>query len=181
MYKRIKQALGKPISGKVLSISSLRTFRRAVPISDKAEITEVDYPKVNMQKLPFPDNTFDFVISDQVLEHIEGDAQKAIDESYRVLKPGGIAIHTTVFMNLIHWGPKDMWRFSPDALKYLCRRFSEIIQCEGWGNRLAHIIFLIYNKSRDWQIPERKLSILHFLATRNNEKYPLLTWIIAKK
>ncbi len=40
--------------------------------------------------LPFPDNHFDYVYSFGVLHHV-ADSQKAIDETHRVLKPGGNA------------------------------------------------------------------------------------------
>lgn len=40
------------------------------------------------QSLPFPDNTFDCVCSMGVLHHVP-DTQKALDEIFRVLKPGG--------------------------------------------------------------------------------------------
>lgn len=40
--------------------------------------------------LPFADETFDLVIADYVLEHVDaGDAQDVADEIMRVLKPGG--------------------------------------------------------------------------------------------
>lgn len=38
--------------------------------------------------LPFPENTFDLVLSHEVLEHVQDD-QATIDEIARVLKPGG--------------------------------------------------------------------------------------------
>lgn len=43
------------------------------------------------EALPFDDNTFDIVYSFGVLHHTDN-TQKAIDEVYRVLKPGGKAI-----------------------------------------------------------------------------------------
>jgi ubiquinone/menaquinone biosynthesis C-methylase UbiE len=43
-------------------------------------------------KIPFPDKTFDFVFSDQVLEHVQ-DHKTAISEIHRVLKPGAISLH----------------------------------------------------------------------------------------
>jgi SAM-dependent methyltransferase len=42
--------------------------------------------------LPFADNTFDFVFSDQVLEHVQ-DHRLAFAEIARVMKPGGTGLH----------------------------------------------------------------------------------------
>jgi ubiquinone/menaquinone biosynthesis C-methylase UbiE len=43
-------------------------------------------------RIPFPDNTFDFVFSNSVLEHVQ-DLDSALSEIYRVLKPGGASLH----------------------------------------------------------------------------------------
>jgi ubiquinone/menaquinone biosynthesis C-methylase UbiE len=47
--------------------------------------------KMNVLDLKFPENTFDFVISNHVMEHIE-DEEMFIKEITRVLKPDGKAI-----------------------------------------------------------------------------------------
>lgn len=44
--------------------------------------------KCGGEKLPFDNDTFDYAISLQVLEHVK-DPKKIIEEIYRVLKPGG--------------------------------------------------------------------------------------------
>lgn len=178
MYKKIRKCLKEPINGEVLGISGIENFRPL--ISENAEVLDVQYPEVDMQNLPFKDNIFDFVISDQIIEHLQ-DPKKAIGESYRVLKEGGIAIHTTCFINYIHPCPKDFWRFSPEALRYLVKDFSEIVCCEGWGNRIAILLCFLSDKFRSMKIPETKWSIRYFIGTCNEERYPIVTWVVAKK
>lgn len=47
--------------------------------------------KADICKLPFNDNEFDIILCNHVLEHIPDDT-KAMQELYRVLKPGGIGV-----------------------------------------------------------------------------------------
>lgn len=50
----------------------------------------VDY-KADITRLPFDDESYDFVFASHVLEHIKDD-QKALEEIRRILKPNGIAV-----------------------------------------------------------------------------------------
>ncbi len=43
-------------------------------------------------RIPFPDNSFAFVFSDQVMEHVQ-DHAAAAREIWRVLQPGGVSLH----------------------------------------------------------------------------------------
>ena len=52
--------------------------------------------RIDMQKIPFPDETFDMVICNHILEHVD-DAVAAMREMHRVLKPGGRTICQTPF------------------------------------------------------------------------------------
>ncbi len=47
--------------------------------------------KADICNLPFDDNSFDFILCNHVLEHIPDDT-KAMQELYRILKPGGTGI-----------------------------------------------------------------------------------------
>ena len=48
--------------------------------------------KKDSYKIPFDNNTFDFVFSNMVFEHVQ-DYSPALSEIKRVLKPGGISLH----------------------------------------------------------------------------------------
>jgi SAM-dependent methyltransferase len=50
---------------------------------------------VDITKITFPDNSFDLIICSHVLGHVDDEAL-AIDEMFRVLKPGGEALIMTV-------------------------------------------------------------------------------------
>ncbi|CAH8283839.1 methyltransferase family protein [Mariniflexile fucanivorans] len=47
--------------------------------------------KADICNLPFPDNTYDVILCNHVLEHIPDDT-KAMQELYRVMKPGGMGV-----------------------------------------------------------------------------------------
>ena len=176
MYKGIGEVLSTPLEGDILGISGIANIRHL--ISESANIRDAQYPDIDVQRLPFEDSSFDCVITDQVLEHLE-DPAEAISESYRVLREGGIAIHTTCFLNAIHPAPVDLWRFSKEALTYLCKDFERIIDCGSWGNRIA--INLCFFGLRAMRIPDRRYSLRRMIATYNETDYPIVTWIIAMK
>ena len=48
----------------------------------------------DVQQMPFPGNSFDFVLFSEVLEHVP-DQKKALKEIARVLRPGGKVLITT--------------------------------------------------------------------------------------
>lgn len=51
------------------------------------------YPDVDMQLLPYPDNDWDVVLHSDVLEHVP-DPEAGLKECWRVLRPGGALIYT---------------------------------------------------------------------------------------
>jgi len=78
---------------------------------DAGEIPEARYVGVlqgDATRLPFADDSFDRVITSEVLEHIQSDTQ-AIGELVRVLKPGGAFAATvpTWFPEKINWMLSD--------------------------------------------------------------------------
>jgi ubiquinone/menaquinone biosynthesis C-methylase UbiE len=177
MYQHLKN-IGETLpkgEGDVLSISRSKNLSELLDIKPKTLI-EADYPDHNFLSLQFPDESFDFVLSDQVLEHVKGNPQQAIDESWRVLRPGGIALHTTCFINPIHEAPDDYWRFTPEALKLLARNFSNIIDC---GNFDAWL--LIRDGLRFDGVPHAEWHPFHRVANKNDPEWPIVTWVLAQK
>ena len=179
MYQRLAEVVQRErTSGRILSISRSLGLCAFFDLQD-SQITEVNYPDVNILHLPFRNDEFDHVVSDQVLEHVEGDPQRAIDETWRVIQPGGLAVHTTCFVNPLHREPGDFWRFSPDALKFLCRKFSRIVDVGGWGNPYVWLVASLGLRGEG--IPEARWHPLHKLAMLNDERWPIVTWIVAQK
>jgi ubiquinone/menaquinone biosynthesis C-methylase UbiE len=83
------------------------------------------------QNLPIPDNSADGVICKSVLEHVENPF-KAVDEIYRILKPGGKCFIYVPFLHPYHASGqkgKDYWRFSEDGIKHLFKEFRKIEIC----------------------------------------------------
>ena len=180
MYGRLR-AISPKLSSKnvrVLSISYSEKLADLVGL-EPSEIVSANYPEHNLLSLAFENESFDYVLSDQVLEHIEGNPQQAIDEVYRVLRPDGIAIHTTCFVNQIHGAPKDFWRFSSDALSLLHSNWREIIEVGGWGN--LQVWSVVQDGIRFCGVPHASWHPLHKLAIKNDPKWPIVTWIVAKK
>ena len=64
-----------------------------------------DVQRVDILDMPFEPATFDVVIANHVLEHVDDDA-RALAEIHRVLKPGGIAILQTPYSSRLH----DTWQ-----------------------------------------------------------------------
>jgi SAM-dependent methyltransferase len=76
------------------------------------EITEKAYGGVlrgDATKLPFEDNTFDCVVTSEVLEHIQDDVS-VLSELHRVLKPGG-----SLGVTVPSWWPEKInWMLSDE-------------------------------------------------------------------
>lgn len=61
---------------------------------------EKDIKKIDMLRIPYDDNRFEFVIANHVLEHVP-DYKAALSELYRVLKPNGWAILQTPYSSVL--------------------------------------------------------------------------------
>lgn len=75
--------------------------------------------------MPLASDTFDMVFVQAVLEHVV-EPHKVVDEIYRVLKNQGIVVSEVPFLQGIHEGAYDFYRFTPSAHVFLFRRFQRI-------------------------------------------------------
>lgn len=79
-----------------------------------------------VEALPFGDNLFDIVITQETLEHV-ADPKKAIFEIARVLKSGGLLYCQLPFIIGYHPGPQDFWRFTKEGMRELLRRSGLVV------------------------------------------------------
>lgn len=77
----------------------------------------------NMPQIPSESADCVFLVS--VLQHIPS-PRKAIDEAFRVLRPGGIIYVNVPFIFVYHQDPEDFIRFSLLGLEHICSRFERI-------------------------------------------------------
>lgn len=77
---------------------------------------------LNLHQLDLPDGTIGTAICMDTMEHVEYPRQ-AISELYRILKPGGALILSSVMNFPIHGYPKDYWRFTPEGFRSLLKIF----------------------------------------------------------
>lgn len=72
-------------------------------------------------KIELPDKYADTVISISVMEHL-CEPQLFLNESYRVLKDGGVMILQVPWMWWIHEAPYDYFRYTPYGLRYMLEK-----------------------------------------------------------
>eukprot|EP00238_Polyblepharides_amylifera_P009790 CAMPEP_0196581110 /NCGR_PEP_ID=MMETSP1081-20130531/32454_1 /TAXON_ID=36882 /ORGANISM="Pyramimonas amylifera, Strain CCMP720" /LENGTH=380 /DNA_ID=CAMNT_0041901215 /DNA_START=66 /DNA_END=1208 /DNA_ORIENTATION=- len=99
----------------------------------KSRFTMVDYPVADCHNLPFGNDIFDYVVVQQVLEHVPH-YQTCIHEFRRVLKPGGHILFASPATWPLHPAPRDYWRFMPDSIPVMFKCFSRIILQGHQGN-----------------------------------------------
>lgn len=87
--------------------------------------------------MPLPDDLFDGVIVQAVLEHVL-EPLKVVDEIFRVLKPEGVVYAETPFMQQVHEGAYDFTRYTESGHRFLFKDFELISSgvCGGPGMQL---------------------------------------------
>jgi len=119
-------------------------------------INEKDLKKIDVQavadSLPFRNNSFDFIIFTQVIEHLEEPSQ-ALDEAFRVLRKSGKVILAWPFLFPIHEYPRDFYRYTDMLIKHLANKsgfqVTEIVPVSGfWITFFSFLSIYISRKSK---------------------------------
>ncbi|MGB8508498.1 MAG: methyltransferase domain-containing protein [Pyrinomonadaceae bacterium] len=77
-----------------LSLSSLETARRAVLELKAADRHGISFVRADVLELPFPDDSFEFIVTSGVLEYVP--LETGMGELARVLSPGGYLLHLPI-------------------------------------------------------------------------------------
>lgn len=126
---KVKKVIVNQLHGHVLDVGcGNKKFYNDVKNQVK-EYIGLDHPETlhNKEKIdvfataydiPFNDESFDFVLLTQVLEHLE-EPKKALKEVNRVLKKDGKLIISWPFLYPIHEAPRDFYRYTHYGIRHL--------------------------------------------------------------
>jgi len=128
--------------------SYLRLFEN-IPGIEWTVADIVEHPSVNVVMtnpfvLPFEDETFDLVVSGQMLEH-SANPFKSVAEMHRVLKTGGRLALAAPSAGPRH-DAQDGWRFMDDAFRFIAEDIGGIEIIADWIHKDAPD-----TRSRKWQ------------------------------
>ncbi|WP_066172411.1 methyltransferase domain-containing protein [Bacillus marinisedimentorum] len=179
VYPFVDKAVG-------LDNSEARIIRARQNWEDKGRNARIEFVVGDAMALPFPDNSFDRVICAEVLEWV-AEPEKAIEEMYRVLKPGGKAavIHTDFDTQVFSTENPGRTRkiihafadSGPDGI--IGRKLSGMIGNSSFSKVESHIHTLINREFNKYTYSYSMARMMrHWLAEENMfELYELGDWL----
>jgi SAM-dependent methyltransferase len=188
----------KLVKGRVLEIGTGSGYgvKYIAPVAEKFVtidkfICDVDfkaYPNVEFKQQTVPpfvgigDNTFDYVVTFQVIEHIVPD-DLYVKEIARVLKPGGKLIVTTPNRTMsLSRNPWHIREYKPHELTALLKKHFKSVETKGvYGNGK---VMDYYEKNKEsvqrimkydifnlqWILPRQLLQVPYDIMNRRNRK-----------
>lgn len=103
------------------------------------EYSKHDEPDIfgDATRLPFKDDTIDFIYTAAVLEHINNPI-RAGREMHRVLKPGGKLLANSAFMQPVHSEGQHFFNHTIYGIDYVFNQFAE--KKLSWGGSFSDIV-----------------------------------------
>jgi len=138
-----------------------------------ASYRSVDYPEYDVCAGPLAEAAFDFVVAEQVLEHLLW-PYRAVRHVWQMLRPGGYFLVSTPFLIKVHEFPVDCSRWTETGLKHLLAEGGfplEHFVTGSWGNRACVTTGL--KRVPHW--------IPWWHSLRNEPKLPVMVWALAHK
>jgi SAM-dependent methyltransferase len=151
------------------------TYRRCVKVElevwDTLDMTveltgedHLTYHATHPYEFPVPDDSYDVVLSGQVLEHVPK-IWRWMPELARVTRPGGTVITIAPVTWPYHEAPQDCWRAYPDGLRALYDDAGLDVELAEWGSvelepMLARLPRGLRRKSL-WQKLSTSVLLLH--------------------
>src|SRR5215831_16320944 len=128
------------------------------------------YPDFDLCGDDLPEHTYDFVICEQVLEHV-ADRWRAAANLRRLCRPGGLVLVSTPFLIRVHGEPEDYWRFTDAGLEHLLSRAGlDVLWVRTWGNAACvRANFRTWKRRRPWH------------SLRNDPKLPVTVWALGRR
>jgi len=160
-----------------VSISGSTSLARRMGFT--GTLNERSFPEFDIRALPDESERYQALFADQVLEHVEASPDIPMRESFRVVRSGGVVVHTTCFINPRHGFPSDFWRFTPEALALLVRPHGDVLHVGGVGSRWIWV--MDYLGLRFVKVPHNRWHPAHRIATHTDRDWYVTTWVIARK
>ncbi|MBN2357453.1 methyltransferase domain-containing protein, partial [candidate division KSB1 bacterium] len=85
----------------------------------------------NKKNIPFQENTFDFILSESVFEHVR-DPWHYASELYRILKKGGKILIDTAFLFPVHGAPYNYYNMTLYGVEETFKMFRKIESGVEW-------------------------------------------------
>ncbi len=118
---------------------------------DIYESKNLTYSKSDFYHFDIPDNHYDMVFSDQVIEHVS-EIWNWLPELARVTKKSGFVVTINPVSWPYHQAPIDCWRIYPEGMKALCKHADLTIQLSKFESlENTHFKRSIPGRSAKWQ------------------------------
>lgn len=196
--RRIREYISSEIrtgSGKILDLGCGSAWVAGIFCMKGYEVTSLDISEINVIKaldlypfenhlgivadafhLPYPDNSFDFIVASEVLEHVKEPAD-FISNLFKILKPGGTLLVTTPYREKINYSlcvhcnrmtPHNAHLHSFDDKILAALLFCEDLRSfniSAFGNKvLIHLrthVLLKYSGFRTWKMIDRIADLIY--------------------